>query len=107
MAPKLTRLTHKIAIQLHVVVEDCTIDGSDWATGWTTGVPFLSGVDISLRHRIQTGSGARPHLLSSGYLGHCFPGVNGRGVKLYPPTPSSAEVGAIPPLHHTSSWHGA
>jgi hypothetical protein len=32
----------------------------DWATGWVTGVPFLVGAGIfSLRHRVQTGCGAR------------------------------------------------
>jgi hypothetical protein len=31
------------------------------ATGWTAGVRFPAGVrDISLRHSVQTGSGAHP-----------------------------------------------
>jgi hypothetical protein len=30
------------------------------ATGWTPGVGFLAGADVSLLHNVQTGSGAHP-----------------------------------------------
>jgi hypothetical protein len=49
--------------------------------GWTTGVQFPAGavmVFFSLRHRIQTGSGAPPTLLSNGYH-DSFPGDKAAG----------------------------
>jgi hypothetical protein len=50
-----------------------------------------------------------PSSLSIGYRG-CSPGGKRQGREADHPSPSSAEVkndGAIPPLHHTSSWRGA
>jgi hypothetical protein len=93
MAAKLTRLTHKIAMQLHLVAESCTICTSRsrrparkfWihprtylATDWMTVIQFSAGARMgfffSIRHRVQTGSGAHsaPYSMSTGgsYPGH-------------------------------------
>jgi hypothetical protein len=74
MAIKLTRLTHKIAIQLHSVAESCTIcsSRSRWPVRKLLDTPsylylfilennsFERVGNFSLRHRIQNGSGAHP-----------------------------------------------
>jgi len=62
--------------------------------------------DFSVRHRVQTGSGANPTCV----LGALFPGVKRPRSEADHSSPPSAEVkmhGAIPPLPHTSSWGGA
>jgi len=61
---------------------------SDYATAWTTGLPFPAGEGIFFRHRVQTGSGA---------LSDSCPIGTGRGVKLI--TSVLRIHGAVPPLH--------
>jgi hypothetical protein len=79
------------------------------ATGWTVGVRFLARErDISVLHSGQTCSGALPasYQWAPGAL---YWREIWRGLDRNTP-PSSAEVknvGAIPPLPHTSSWRGA
>jgi hypothetical protein len=74
--------------------------------GWMTKVQFLAGErDFSLFHSIQTSSSAHP--ASRGFFP---PGVKQLECEADDSPPSSAEVkngGAIPPLPHTPSWHGA
>jgi hypothetical protein len=71
------------------------------------GVRFPAGEgNFSLRHRVQTGSGAHPASYPMG-TGGSFPG--GKAAEHSPP--SSAEVKKcvelIPPFPNTSSWRGA
>jgi hypothetical protein len=111
MAIKLTRLTHTIAIQVHLVAESCTICSSrskrpvrklldtpsymqyirtgiaqwymDYDTGWATGVRFPAGTVFlfSLCSDVQTGSKAHSVFRLIGT--ESFPrGLSVRGVKL-------------------------
>jgi hypothetical protein len=80
------------------------------AVGCTTGVRFPAGAtDFSVLHSVQTGSGANPasDLMGTGGL---FPlGLKRSGRAADHSPQSSAEVkngGPVPPLTHTSSWHG-
>jgi hypothetical protein len=77
MAAKLTRLTHKIAIQLRLVAGSCTI--------------CRSRRNFSLCHRVQTASGAHPASYPMSTYGY-FPGVKAAGTWSYPSPPSSAKV---------------
>jgi hypothetical protein len=52
------------------------------ATGWTVRVRFPAVQNVSLLHSVQTGSVRSPSLLSSGYRGALFSGINGRSVEL-------------------------
>jgi len=50
MAAKLTRLTHKIAIRLHLVVQSCTIciSRSRWPVRELMDTPSLGGSRVSV-----------------------------------------------------------
>jgi hypothetical protein len=70
---------------------------------WTTGVRFPVGAPSPDR------LWGPPSLLSNGYLGIFLRDLGGRGVKLTTHlhlVPKLRIRGAIPPLHHTSSWRG-
>jgi hypothetical protein len=73
-------------------------------------VVFPAGAtDFSLLNSVQIGSGAHPASYPEGTAG-CFPGGQLLGSEADQLPPFSAEVknsGAIPPLPHSSSWHGA
>jgi hypothetical protein len=71
---------------------------SDWVQGWTTRVLFLTGRGIfSLRHRVQTDSGAHPASYPVGTKSS-FPRVN---------IMSRLRMsGAIPPIPDKSLWLG-
>jgi hypothetical protein len=79
------------------------------ATGWTVGAQFPARErDYSLLHSVQTGSGVHPasYPMDTGAL---YPGVKPPVHEADHSLPFVAEVengGAIPPLPHTSSWHG-
>jgi hypothetical protein len=75
-------------------------------TSWTAGVQFPAGAgDFSLLHRVDTGTGAYPASYAVG-AGALSPRVKRRRREADHSPPSSIEVnnvGAIPPLPHTSS----
>jgi len=64
MAAKLTRLTHKIAIKLHLVPESCTICSSRYRRPvlklLDTPSYIFAGAGNFSRHHVQTGSGTHP-----------------------------------------------
>jgi hypothetical protein len=72
-------------------------------------VPAGTG-NFSLRHHVQTGSGAHPASYPVG-TGGCFPGANRPVHEADHSPPSSAEVKECVELYlrspNTSSWHGA
>jgi hypothetical protein len=71
-------------------------------------VQFPAGVrDCSLLHSVQTGSGAHPASYSVGTMGS-FPDSEATGVWSWTPPYAELKNGSVlPPLPHTSSWHGA
>jgi hypothetical protein len=102
MAAKLTRLTHKIAIQLHLVSESCTIRSSRsrWPVrklldatsytatgcmGCTIGVRVPLGPRIVIRNQVQTGSGAHPASYPMD-TGSSIPGDKAAGAWTWPIT---------------------
>jgi hypothetical protein len=84
----------------------------DIATGYILGGRGSisgKGRDFSLFRSVQTRSGAHPTSCPRS-TGEYFPGGKAAGAWRWPLTFISAEVkngGALPPLPHTSSWHGA
>jgi hypothetical protein len=73
------------------------------------GFDSRHGQKFSLLYSFQIGSGAHPASCPVG-TGGCFPGVKWPGSDLDHSPPFSAGVkngGAISPLPHMSSWHGA
>jgi hypothetical protein len=77
--------------------------------GWMAGVQFLVMQDFSLLHSVQTDYGAHPASYPIG-PGGSFPRSNVARARADHPPPSSAKVkngGAITPLSHMPSWHGA
>jgi hypothetical protein len=71
-------------------------------------IPGRGRDPFSLRHRVQTASGAHPASYPVG-TGEFFPGVKGTGREADHSSPSSAEVmnaWGITPFPHTFSWRG-
>jgi hypothetical protein len=88
----------------------CHVTVTVWATGWTAGVwvPVRASY-FYLLHGVQTGSGENPASYPMG-MGGCFSEVKRSEREADHSSPSSAEAengGAILPLPHMRSWHGA
>jgi hypothetical protein len=98
-------VTHKIAIQLRLVAESCTVCSSEtfgYMDDRCSRVRFPTGAgNFSLHHRVQKGSGAHTASYPMGTRGSFLGGQSGWGVKLTTRihlVPRSRMLGAIPPF---------